>query len=143
MAVALLITGADQRIMLVEPACQAVWEIPGGCVEADESPYQAAIREGREELGLTLSPGRLLVVDWVPPADGRTEGVMFVHDVGTLDAARAPRIVVPPDELTSWAWSDRSETAQRLPPLDTRATEALGARADTSTRYLENGVRAI
>lgn len=34
-----------------------IWEIPGGKIEAGESPEQAAVREIREELG--ISPDRL------------------------------------------------------------------------------------
>ena len=40
-------------------------------MEADESPYDAAVRELKEELGLTCAPGRLLAVDWVPPRRAR------------------------------------------------------------------------
>ncbi len=136
MAAGLLLTDPDQRVLLVEPADQASREIPGGCVKVDESPCQAAAREAREELVLDLSPGRLLAVDWVPPREGRAEGVMFVYDGGTLDPAHAARIVVPPDELTGWAWSDPSKAARRLPPLLARwVTEAFHARADGSARY--------
>jgi 8-oxo-dGTP pyrophosphatase MutT (NUDIX family) len=49
-----------------EPVYKTDWEIPGGAVEADESPRTTAIREIEEELGLVVAPGRLLVVDWVP-----------------------------------------------------------------------------
>ncbi|MDG4795477.1 NUDIX hydrolase [Micromonospora sp. WMMD1082] len=139
-AAGLLITDPDQRVLLVEPAYKVGWEVPGGCVEADESPYRAAIREVREELGLELTPGRLLVVDWVPATDGRSDGVMVIYDGGTLGTDT--EIVVPPAELTGWAWSDTAQTAQRLPPLlARRITQARHARATGSTYYLENGVR--
>ncbi|MBQ1022960.1 NUDIX hydrolase [Micromonospora sp. C95] len=142
MAAGLLITDADDRVLLVEPVYKAGWEVPGGCVEADESPYQAAIRECREELGLDLAPGRLLVVDWVPARTQRTEGLMVIYDGGTLDPRVHERIVVPPGELKGWAFSDPPEAAQRLPPLLTRRiTEALNARADGCSYYLEDGVR--
>ncbi|WP_243639520.1 NUDIX hydrolase [Micromonospora sp. MW-13] len=142
MAAGLLITDADERILLVEPVYKAEWEIPGGCVEADESPLQAVIRECREELGLGLSPGRLLVVDWVPAQDGRTEGVMVIYDGGTLDPTATKRIVVPPGELKGWAWSDPLQAGQRLRPLlARRIAEALHARADGCCHYLEDGVR--
>jgi len=54
---------------VVEPAYKDHWELPGGVVGAGESPYDAAARE----LGLSVTLGRLLVVDWVPPRAGRTE----------------------------------------------------------------------
>ncbi|MFF3868895.1 NUDIX domain-containing protein [Micromonospora sp. NPDC001898] len=142
MAAGLLITDADERVLLVEPVYKAEWEIPGGCVEADESPYQAVIRECREELGLALSPGRLLVGDWVPAREGRTEGLMVIYDGGTLDATEANRIVVPPGELKGWAWCDPPRTGQLVRPLlARRIAEALRARADGCCYYLEDGVR--
>ena len=36
---------AEGRVLLVEPTHKDDWEIPGGWVEADESPYESAIRE--------------------------------------------------------------------------------------------------
>lgn len=141
MAAGLLITDSQDRVLLVEPAYKADWEIPGGSVEAGESPWQASVRECREELGVSLTPGRLLVVDWVPVRDGRTDGVMLVFDGGVLDAVQAQRIVVPPAELKGWAWSTPPQTRQRLQPLlARRVAECLQARADGSTRYLEDGV---
>jgi 8-oxo-dGTP pyrophosphatase MutT (NUDIX family) len=124
----------------VEPTYKDYWEIPGGSVDADESPYDAAVRELNEELGMSVRPGRLLVVDWVPPQAGRTEGVMFVFDGGVLDATRTGEIHLPIEELRSWAWCTVDEAVQRLSEvLGRRATAALRAKAGGVTVYLENG----
>jgi 8-oxo-dGTP pyrophosphatase MutT (NUDIX family) len=48
---------------MVEPAYKGDWEIPGGTVEADESPHSAACREIKEELGLSRPVGGLVVMD--------------------------------------------------------------------------------
>src|SRR4051812_29349297 len=106
MAAAILFTDAAGRVLLVEPAYKAYWEIVGGCVEENESPRQSAVREVKEELGKAVTPGRLLVMDWVPPRPGRTEGVMFVYDGGVLDEGAVADIRLPADELISWAWCD-------------------------------------
>jgi hypothetical protein len=71
MASRLPLVDSRQRAPRVEPAYKVSWELPGGCVEIDESPYRAAAREGHEEPGLERWPGRLLVVAWVPPCHGR------------------------------------------------------------------------
>jgi 8-oxo-dGTP diphosphatase len=142
MGSAVLLRDGGDRILLVEPVYKDDWELPGGAVDADESPYDAAVRELKEELDLTVTPGRLLVVDWVPPRAGRTEGVMFVYDGGLLDPTDAARIRLPADELRSWAWSTPPEARQRLsPPLARRAAAALDAVAGGVTAYLENGNR--
>lgn len=128
------------RALLVEPVYKPEWEIPGGCVEADESPLDAVVRELREELGLDLQPGRLLVTDWVPPAPGRTEGLMLLFDGGVLTAEQSAVIRLPADELRSWAWCTADEAQQRLPPLlARRILAAIDARAEQTCVYLENG----
>lgn len=136
----LLLRDAAGRVLLVEPTYKDHWELPGGCVEADESPSAAAVREAGEELGLSVTPGRLLVVDWVPPRPGRTEGVMFVFDGGQVRAEAAARIQVPPDELRGWAWCTAAEADERLSPLLARRTvAALAAALDGTTAYLHDG----
>lgn len=142
MGAAVLLRDGNGRVLLVEPAYKDYWELPGGAVDADESPYDAAARELEEELGLSAAPGRLLVVDWVPPRTGRTEGVMFVYDGGVLDPTRAIEIRLPAEELRGWAWSTLAEAAQRLSPLLARRTAAaVEAVTDGVTAYLENGTR--
>ena len=68
MGAGVLFFDPGERVLLVDSVYKDPWEIPGGVVEANESPGQTAVREVREELGLMLPLGRLLAVDWVPPA---------------------------------------------------------------------------
>ena len=144
MAAAVLFFDDADRLLLVEPAyTKTHWELPGGTVEANESPRAAAVREIEEELGLTVEPGRLLAVDWVPPRPGRTEGLMLVFDGVRLSPEQVAAIRLPPDELLSWAWSTPPEQEQRLSPLlARRAAAGFKARADGQTRYLEDGYAA-
>jgi 8-oxo-dGTP pyrophosphatase MutT (NUDIX family) len=142
MGAGLLLTDDTGRVLLVDPAYKIDWEIPGGAVEADESPRAATIREIAEELGLSVSPGPLLVVDWVPARDGRTEGLMLVFDGGLLTAEQTDAIRLPPEELRGWAWCDQQQALQRLSGLlARRVAAAVQARADGVTVYLENGHR--
>ncbi|MFI6219217.1 NUDIX domain-containing protein [Nocardia salmonicida] len=135
-----LFVDESNRVLLVEPTYKDYWEIPGGVVEADESPYAAVVREIREELGLDVSPGRLLVVDWVPPGLYPDDGVMMIFDGSALTADQIAAIALPADELRSWAWCDPAEVANRLPDVMTRrVTAALRARSERSSAYLEDG----
>jgi 8-oxo-dGTP diphosphatase len=55
----------DSRVVLVKrahPPLQAEWSIPGGVLEVGELVREAAIREAREETGLTVEPSELLGV---------------------------------------------------------------------------------
>jgi ADP-ribose pyrophosphatase YjhB (NUDIX family) len=87
MAAGALFRSSDGRVLLVEPSYKPNWEIPGGAVEADESPWAAASRELLEELGTERPLGRLLVVDHVHAYDGRPDAMVFVFDGGVVTEA--------------------------------------------------------
>jgi 8-oxo-dGTP diphosphatase len=135
-----LLTDERGRILLVEPTYKDYWEVPGGTVEADESPHAAVVRELKEELGLPVRLGRLLVTDWVPPRPGRTEGLMMVFDGGILTPDHTAQIRLPAEELRSWAWCTEQEAGERLSDLLARRVAAAAlARAEGTAVYLENG----
>ncbi|GGK79126.1 NUDIX domain-containing protein [Mangrovihabitans endophyticus] len=140
MGAAALLCDGQGRVLLVEPTYKPYFEIPGGAVEADESPHTAVVRELTEELGLPVQPGRLLVVDWVPPRPDRTEGLMMVFDGGVLTPSQTEQIRLPADELRRWAWCTEQEAGQRLSELlARRINAAVRARAEGTVVYLENG----
>ncbi|WP_196812371.1 NUDIX hydrolase [Nocardia sp. CNY236] len=132
------------RVLLVEPTYKDHWELPGGVVEAGESPYAAAVREIREELDLVVPIGRLLVVDWVPPGRYPSDGVKLIYDGGLLSVDRTAEITLRAQELRCWAWSDDGEAAKRLPgALGRRVAAARRARAQRATAYLEDGFAVV
>lgn len=140
-AAGVLITDDLDRVLLLQPSYKPTWEIPGGVVEAGESPRAAARREVREELGLDIGLGRLLVVDWVAEDPPKTEGLMFVYDGGVLDAADRP-IRLERAELNAYGFVDldgavglASERAER------RWKAALAARRMGRLLELEDGWR--
>lgn len=140
MGAGVLFTDHAGRVLIAEPVYKTDWEIIGGAVDQDESPRKAAAREVKEELGKTISPGRLLVVDWVPPTPNRTEGVMFVYDGGTLSTNDTIDFRLPPDELRDWAWCTQEQVQQRMSQLlARRVIAALTAKAEGSMFELENG----
>jgi ADP-ribose pyrophosphatase YjhB (NUDIX family) len=82
------------RVLLVNPVYKETWDLPGGAVEAEESPHAACRREVAEELGLDRPPGRVLAVDWVPSRPERPEGLIVVYDGGVLSDAEIKEIVL-------------------------------------------------
>ena len=59
MAVGALFHDENGRVLLVDPTYKPTWDLPGGAVEKEESPYAACRREVAEELGLDRPPGRV------------------------------------------------------------------------------------
>lgn len=59
----------DDSILLGHRMDRDLWVFPGGAVDAGEAPWQAAVREAREEVGVQASVVRLLGVTWQPAAN--------------------------------------------------------------------------
>jgi 8-oxo-dGTP diphosphatase len=131
-----LITDPGGRVLMVKPNYRAGWSLPGGVLEADERPEDGCAREVREEVGLTVRPGRLLVLDWVPAGDDRPRPfVSFLFDCGTV-AADTP-IRLQADELDDYRFVEPAEAARMVPAFAVeRLPAALAARRGGTTVYL-------
>jgi 8-oxo-dGTP pyrophosphatase MutT (NUDIX family) len=126
------------RLLILKPTYKSGWTIPGGVMEADgESPWEACQREVREETGLEVSHGRLVVMDFRRPKEARPGGIRFLFDCGQVSDAALADLKLQPEEISEF----------RLVPLP----DALGllrgpirrrVRAATKGRglvYLEHG----
>ncbi len=72
------------EMLILKTTYKDYWEIPGGVVEENESPRQAATREVLEELGLLIKINSCLVIHYAAPLESEDERIMFVFDAGTI-----------------------------------------------------------
>ncbi|PRX92270.1 NUDIX domain-containing protein [Allonocardiopsis opalescens] len=143
-ASALLLDGAG-RLLVVRPSYRPGWGLPGGVIEAGESPLGAVRRECAEELGFVPALDGLLCVDFLPPdpaiaPDGR-EALVFTF-TGRLEAGAFEAIRLPPDELVAAEMVDPAAADRYLPaPAARRVAACLAALADgrPGALYLEYG----
>lgn len=120
-AAAALVEDAAGRVLLVRRAWepqQGYWSLPAGFVDEDESPPEAALRECREETGLTLAALELFMAVY-GREHARGADIVLVYRGRISDGV-----------LT--AADDAAEVAffplEALPPLAFRATEQALAR---------------
>jgi len=140
MAAGALCRDGAGRVLLVDPVYRDTWDLPGGAVEAEESPQAACRREVAEELGLDRPVGRVLAVDWVPSRPGRPEGLIVVYDGGVLTARDIEAIIVQEGELAGFAFVRPGEVARRVTPLvSRRITACLDVLAAGTVASLEDG----
>jgi 8-oxo-dGTP diphosphatase len=135
-AAAALFTNPAGQVLLVKPNYRDHWSLPGGILEHGEPPHEGCRREVKEELGLDITPGRLLVVGWAGPDGVRPRPVVhFVFDGGEL-AGDAP-IQLQDDELDDYRFVEPADAPGYLPPvISARVAAAVRGRDTGTTAYL-------
>jgi ADP-ribose pyrophosphatase YjhB (NUDIX family) len=139
-AAKVLVRDAPGRVLLVDPVYKPFWHLPGGMAESNEPPRAAAARELREEVGLAVPIGRLLVVDWVGPNDPWDDHLVFVFDGGTVTEPRGagPRIRDP--EISAYRFVTVDAAAGLLrPDVHARLVRSHAALTEGTTAYGETG----
>lgn len=132
-----LIRDEQARVLFVETTYKKDWELPGGIVEAGETPRRGAERELGEELGLHIQLDQPLVVDWMPPYLGWGDAVEFIFDGGRLDSARTAEFTRPTKEIAAYHWLAPADIAGHVTPLSARRLAAM--LREPPMRYTENG----
>jgi 8-oxo-dGTP diphosphatase len=106
----------DKRVVLVKrahPPLENQWSIPGGVLEVGEFVREAAMREAREETGLTVEPGELLgVYDRI--LRDPTERVEYHYVLIDFLCRRVAGKLAAASDATEVRWFSREE----LPDLD-------------------------
>ncbi|RAO22413.1 NUDIX domain-containing protein [Micromonospora noduli] len=138
-AAAAFITDSAGNVLLVKPTYRDHWTFPGGYVDEGEYPHDACAREIREELGISVAVGDLLVVDWAPPAGQRPRAIVsFTFDCGSI--TNLDDLVLPGEELEDAAFFSLREAEQHLPDnVATRIHAATSARDLQASLYLAGG----
>jgi ADP-ribose pyrophosphatase YjhB (NUDIX family) len=127
---AALLVSREGDILVVKPNYRPLWSLPGGILEDNEPPHIGCAREVREEIGLSVDIGRLLVVDWIAADGDRPRPtVAFLFDGGVL-ADGPGEIVLQESELDDWRFIAADELGNWLPPrLASRVAAGLRARS--------------
>lgn len=107
---AIVMRDHEGRILVVRKEGTSRFMLPGGKIEAGETPDETAVREAHEELGVALDRGLLTPLgEWTAPAaneDGRTvHGHIFEHPWMAGVVARS--------EIAESVWLSAKELAAR------------------------------
>jgi ADP-ribose pyrophosphatase YjhB (NUDIX family) len=133
-----LIRDEAGRVLLVDPTYKEGWDLPGGMVEANESPQAGALRELDEELGLAPTLGRPLVVEWVGAHGPWDDQVVFVFDGGVIARDHVTGIRARDREIAAWRFFDVDAARDKMREhVWRRLRAAVDSLERDTTYYLE------
>jgi ADP-ribose pyrophosphatase YjhB (NUDIX family) len=136
-----LIFDGSGRLLIVNPTYKKHWTIPGGIMEANgETPWEGCRREVREEVGLDVTHGQLVAVDFLRPRRTEAGGMRFLFDCGVFEDEELAAIRLQEAELSEYRLAVAAEALEILSgPLRRRVGAALGAGPGECV-YLEDGL---
>jgi 8-oxo-dGTP pyrophosphatase MutT (NUDIX family) len=136
----MLVRDDADRVLLCQLTYKNDWDLPGGVVEVGESPHLAVAREVREELGLSLEAGPLLLTDWLPPWSGWDDALCLVLDGGVHPEAVLDDLVRQEREIRHAAFCTPAEVEERCADFTARRiAAALANVGGAGPAYTESG----
>ncbi len=117
--------------------------MPGGAIELNESPLDAAKRESIEEIGFEKVTDQLLIVKYVKKCGYKPETIHFVYKGEKLTEDDITAITLAKDELSEYKCSTLAEAqkivSKVLAEMLPKAFEAL----ESSTTFYVEGTTEI
>lgn len=108
----IVLRSTNGNILLVKPTYKPTWQLPGGVVEAGESPLAAAVREIREETGLVCDRANARLTEVIARTSEDTLLIMYEY-TKTIDEAQ--ELAIQLEELEAYEWVAPGKVAERLP----------------------------
>lgn len=139
MGAGVLFNNVKSEFLFVKTTYKDHWTLPGGVVNKNESPYQACIREVKEEIGLNIRDLRLLCVDYRSYPDQDDESLQFVFYGGILNSDQIDNIRLQPEEITKYYFFDLKSEINFSRGTKERLPICLEAIKNNTPVYLENG----
>ena len=103
MSGAALFFNQKNELLVLKTSYKDYWSLPGGIGELYESPWQACLREVREETGLDiLEKKKLLSVLYAFSKEKEREYIQFIFHGGILDDKMIKNIKIDGDEILKY-----------------------------------------
>jgi len=117
----------EGNILIVKPSYKDCWHLPGGSVEADESPLEGAIRETKEELGIKVANLKFVLVNyrWAELEKDKPERLSFMFYGGVLTENQIKQIKVDGSEIVAFEFTPASSAIAMLSQSGAQRVQAL------------------
>ncbi|MGC9599370.1 MAG: NUDIX hydrolase [Minisyncoccia bacterium] len=102
-----LIFNEKSEVLIVKPTYKGHWSVPGGVVDANESPREACMREIKEEIGLIMPELHFICVAYQRNSGTeKGESLQFMFYGGVLIQDTIEQIVISKEEIAEFKFVD-------------------------------------
>ena len=126
-----VVTRHDDKVLLVFDRRRQRWQLPGGAIEAGESPRACAVRELHEESSNSCFESELTFISAFELLVGPTRFNSEEHtELGVLFGVSIEHIAafLPTEEIGATLWWAGSELSHELDAIDRKLIELAQAR---------------
>jgi ADP-ribose pyrophosphatase YjhB (NUDIX family) len=103
----------DGRILLVKAAYRWRWGMPGGLMDAGESPADAVVREALEETGLKI----VLTSEPLVLVETTMQRVNFIYEAAPAPGADPDDLQAQASEILELGWFALDELPETIPDM--------------------------
>ena len=129
----------EKEILLLNPNYKERWILPGGIVEKNESPREAAIRETKEEIALNVKNIKLVCINYIPDSSFKGDSINFIFYGGVLLKEQVNSIKLQKSELLGSNFFDKVEAVKMAKIGGKETKNSLKAIGENKILYLYGG----
>ena len=105
---AMLLESQSSELLIVKSNYKGYWSLPGGVIDPGEAPKQAALRETKEEVGLTILPDDTHFVGVVYRKSRIRDTYQFIFKA-SIDQESIEKIVLQASEVEEHAFVSKEQ----------------------------------
>lgn len=136
---AVLFFNSKRELLIVKPDYKEGWLVPGGSCDDNESPLHCALRETKEEIGLTVAILNLVGIYYAPKKEPFTDSLKFIFNGGVLTDEQISQIKLQTAELEEYTFASPEKAIPTLSPSLRRSIpECLQAIEKRKVVYLDS-----
>lgn len=120
------------QVLVVKANYKPYWTFPGGIIDPNETPLEGAIRETREEVGITLQAKKVSFVAIVNRKSDFAETYQFVFK-SVLDSGSLADLMLQQSEIDEYALVTKAQVKTK----DRHYGKVIEHWADDRTGYIE------
>ncbi len=129
---AMLLENSVGQVLIVKANYKSYWTVPGGIIDPHETPREGAIRETFEEIGVKVTPAKVVFVAVVDRRSDFAETFQFIFKA-PLEPGMSNTILLQATEIDKYALVTREQVLSN----DREYGKVIQHWATNTTGYIE------